>query len=52
MKTTVFAILAIVCIGIVGLVEDPCSTEGLPAGCMDEGTVFPLNEYLKNVFMK
>mgnify|MGYP001313013725 CR=1 FL=1 len=31
------AILGIVgCIMLVGYIEDPCSTEGLPAGCMQK----------------
>ena len=33
---TFFAILFIVgSIAIVGYLEDPCATEGLPAGCME-----------------
>ncbi len=36
---TFLAILAIFgCILIVGLIEDPCTTEGLPTGCMDKNT--------------
>jgi len=31
-----FAITAIIaCILLVGYIEDPCATEGLPAGCME-----------------
>ena len=34
---TFLSVLAIVgCIMIVGYVEDPCSTEGLQAGCMEQ----------------
>ena len=31
------AVLGIIaCILIVGYIEDPCSTEGLPQGCMEK----------------
>mgnify|MGYP003347820798 FL=1 len=34
---TMFAVFAIfACIMVVGAIEDPCSTEGLPAGCMEK----------------
>ncbi len=36
MKEFLAVIGIIGCILIVGYIEDPCSTEGLPAGCMEK----------------
>jgi uncharacterized membrane protein len=36
MKNLLAVIGIISCIAIVGLVEDPCTTEGLPVGCMEK----------------
>lgn len=35
MKTTFYIIVLVVCIMVVGYIEDPCTTEGLAKGCMD-----------------
>ena len=35
MKTTVYIIVLVVCIMVVGYIEDPCTTEGLAKGFMD-----------------
>ena len=36
MKEWLAVLGIVVCILIVGYVEDPCSTEGLPQGCMEK----------------
>ena len=36
MKTFFGMVLIIGCIMLVGYIEDPCATEGLPAGCMEQ----------------
>ena len=36
MKTLLIAFGIFASVMVVGLVEDPCSTEGLPAGCMEQ----------------
>jgi hypothetical protein len=36
MKTLLVAFGILACVMVVGYVEDPCSTEGLPAGCMEQ----------------
>jgi hypothetical protein len=33
MRTIIFATLMIACVALVGYIEDPCTTEGLIAGC-------------------
>ena len=35
MKNIVCILGIVVCILVVGYVEDPCTTEGLTKGCMD-----------------
>ena len=35
MRTFLAALAIFGCILIVGMIEDPCATEGLPAGCME-----------------
>ena len=35
MKTWIVFSLIVVCIMVVGYIEDPCATEGLMKGCMD-----------------
>ena len=36
MKTLLIAFGILAWVMVVGYVEDPCSTEGLPAGCMEQ----------------
>ena len=36
MKNLICILGIIGCIMIVGFVEDPCSTEGIPADCMEQ----------------
>ena len=35
MKVFLGCIMIITCVMIVGYIEDPCTTEGLMQGCMD-----------------
>jgi hypothetical protein len=35
MKTFLAIVLFLMALAVVGYVEDPCTTEGLPAGCME-----------------
>jgi len=35
MKTFLFVTFLVMCLALVGIIEDPCSTEGLMAGCAD-----------------
>lgn len=35
MKVFLGCIMIVVCVMIVGYVEDPCTTEGLMQGCME-----------------
>jgi len=37
MKMFLFGILILGCFAIVGFTEDPCTTEGLSANCMEKG---------------
>ena len=35
MRILIGTLLILGCFALVGMVEDPCTTEGLPVGCME-----------------
>jgi hypothetical protein len=39
MKIFLGILFVVACLGIVGYVEDPCTTEGLPQGCIGPGMI-------------
>ena len=34
MKMFLFGVMILGCFALVGMVDDPCTTEGLPSNCM------------------
>jgi hypothetical protein len=36
MRTSVVFVLLVLCVMVVGYVEDPCATEGLMQGCIEK----------------
>ena len=40
MKMFLFGIIILGCFALVGFTEDPCTTEGLPANCMEKVDTF------------
>jgi hypothetical protein len=36
MRTSVVFVLLVLCVMVVGYVEDPCATEGLMSGCIQK----------------